>query len=235
VDAPLIGDVCNMFLDDTDVGINARANHSGKRDNTTFAAPGTLLVMRQTAVKLKSGDDTGMAKKILEIRPPFDWVAQPEPDSRQRQADRTLATAVANNEFGGEVLYWARALVPILRLSKTRHMDPPRPAVFADLEVEAMADTALGKLHRWLKGHLVKCELEDASPCSDVIKAVRHDFGGFDAHVMTAAGIGSNDRRKTRKGAGGSGGVQQTYFRLWGHPVRLATPDEVRELEACLG
>jgi hypothetical protein len=232
VDAPLIGDVCKMFLDDTDVGINARANHSGKRDNTTFAAPGTLLVMRQTAVKLKSGDDTGMAKKILEIRPPFEWVVQPEPDSRQRQADRTLAAAVANNEFGGEVLYWARVLVPVLRLSKTRHMDPPRPAAFADLEDEAMADTALGKLRRWLKDHLVKCELEEASPCSGIIKAVRRDLGGIDAHVMTAAGIGNNDRRKVRRGTGGSDGVQQTYFKLWGCPVRLATPEEVRELEA---
>jgi hypothetical protein len=232
VDAPLIGDVCKMFLDDTDAGINARANHSGKRDNTTFAAPGTLLVMRQTAVKLKSGDDTGMAKKILEIRPPFDWVVQPEPESRQRQADRTLAAAVYNNEFGGEVLHWARVLAPILRLSKTRHMDPPRPAVFADLEIEALADTALGRLRRWLRGHLVKCELEEASPCSAVIKAVRQEFGGIDAHVMTAAGIGNNDRRRIRTRIGGSESTQLIYFKLWGSPVRLATADEVCELAA---
>ena len=81
----------------------------------------------------------------------WEWVAELEPDTRQRKADKGIAMAAADNEYGGETLFWARAMFPIISLSTSGHLAPPRPAAFNCLEEEAHEDTPLGMLRKFLQ------------------------------------------------------------------------------------
>ena len=152
--------------------------------------------MRPSSVTVNANSDTGMRNKILEIRPPWEWVAEPEPDTRQRKADKAIAMAAADNEYGGETLFWARALFPILALSTSRHLAPPRPAAFKFLEEEAHEDTPLGMLRKFLHTATEPCSPDEASAPKAVLDAVRKELGKLDATVLASGGVGKAHRHK---------------------------------------
>ena len=155
---PILGDVCKPLLDTCDAGINARANHSTQHCETTFGVSWSVICMRNSALELCPNSAYGMRDKILEFQPPFAWVANPQPDSRERLANRDLADGFAEGRHNAEVLFWARALFPILGLSKSRHMDPPRPRCFRQFEEDASENALEGRLRTWIRGNLETCK-----------------------------------------------------------------------------
>jgi hypothetical protein len=197
---PINGDTVKPLLDSDDGGLNARANNSTSRDQTVFAVTWRLLVMRNTAVEIDPKTSFGMQNKIMEIVTPYNWVAEPDRENpRERKANMALKKAVAENLLAPEFLFWCRHLWQVLLLSKTRHMCPPRPAVFKLAEEEAFANTPEGKIRKFIADHLVSCAKEDGTHYTVIMAQLEVECGKLDKHIMRQFGFHKDCAVQVRK------------------------------------
>ena len=105
------------ILDMTDVTVDARANNSKELDQTSFPATWSIAFASNAPVEINTvGDTTGLGDKIVEIRPPFLFVATSEMtgDPRERTADEQLLNVKFFEEIFPEVIAFAMAAWPLI-------------------------------------------------------------------------------------------------------------------------
>ncbi len=219
---PINGDSTKPLLDSDDAGVNARANNSQRGDLTVFSVTWRLLVMRNTSVVVDPKTSFGMQNKILEIVTPYNWVADPdESDPLQKRADMNLKNDVKDNKLAPEFLFWCRELWPILGLSKTRHMCPPRPKQFVAIEEEAFEHTPEGRLKQFIATRLFSCKVEEAMPRTIIDDAIKNHCGDIDKHMLRQHKLGRDYVHQYRP----KGGPHVCYYKVNGEPVTLKAPE----------
>eukprot|EP00969_Alexandrium_andersonii_P004053 175914-Alexandrium_andersonii.AAC.1 len=92
--------------------------------------PITWAVMgnRQTSVTWPENvGDTGMKGKVLEIRPPYEFLVSGEVDTqnpRHKVADDTVIQELSAGKHSAELIFWTRLLFPTLTFGNSRHLQP---------------------------------------------------------------------------------------------------------------
>jgi hypothetical protein len=108
--------------------------------------------------------EMGMSDKVLEVRPPYEFVPEHEisaDNPRQKLADNRIMQAADRNMFGAELLWWCRLLFPTLPIGNSRHM-MPRPRVFSLHEAEANETTDKTCFAEWLLNTFEHCDIHEA-------------------------------------------------------------------------
>jgi hypothetical protein len=73
---PIVAESLKAILDPRDVAVSARHNHSNKKEATSFTVTWTIILISQGTIAQGDGDaDCGVLDKIVELRPPFEFVA----------------------------------------------------------------------------------------------------------------------------------------------------------------
>ena len=83
----ILPDNLKNILDMTDVHVEARANSSKTKDQTSFPVSWTIVFASNGEVQTDTSNDTlGLSDKIVEIRPPFLFVAERDERRPSREA-----------------------------------------------------------------------------------------------------------------------------------------------------
>lgn len=204
---PIVGETLKSILDNRDAGVSARANSAARGDSMEVAITWSILSCSQHALKLAESDtDTGIRGKVVEVHTMREFVAEADPQNpRQAVADQGIMNGARQGFFSGELFVWAQALYgTLLQDVCTSRAILPRPACVHDLEIAAMATTAVAKLRAWAITYLVHCREADAPGFVEVDNAAKAAMTAqgvkVDAHVFTAAGFGKSGWKRTRIG-----------------------------------
>ena len=207
------------ILDMTDVNIDARANHSSAKAETSFPVSWTIAFASNAEVQINTAADrTGLSDKIIELRPPFLFVADSEKtgDARERSADSKLMDIHHYDAIYPEVLHFAMAAWPLVsrQLCQSRRMTPMPPACAAIREQMNVVADVSASAGAWALRSLVYCDRKDASTVPQVLQAASDS--GHGASEMTAAGFGSNQQSRRRTGGhrGGKSAVSDQIFEV---------------------
>jgi hypothetical protein len=80
---PIVAESLKAILDPRDAAVCARHNHSGKKDSSIFTVTWTIVLVSQGTIEQGGGDqDCGVLDKIAELRPPFEFCAEPQGDNK---------------------------------------------------------------------------------------------------------------------------------------------------------
>ena len=200
---PIDPEALKSVLDPRDLDINARANNSSKREDTTFPVTWAIVLLSQGAVTVKEGEtDTGLSDKIVELRPPFQF-KEPQlvrENTRERPADKKLHDDTIAKLLAPETIFWSVAMQPLLgpEICTNRGIYPvPEQAEKNAKEAQAVGQEA--KIKEWMCTSLEHCTVDQASTHTEVLAAMS-GFGKINASVLTAVGLGDNkDNRRKRR------------------------------------
>jgi hypothetical protein len=148
----------------------------------------------QGAIALKDGEtDCGVLDKIIDIRPPFQFVAESkfdESNPRQRKSDKKLLNQVDANELAGELLFhascWYRTLNDTICQNRNIEPRPPSCVQHAD---EAHEAGDFDRIQIWMTKSLKYCTEAEAAPVKEVHAAMKVVFGKVEPSMRTAAGL----------------------------------------------
>jgi hypothetical protein len=226
------------ILDGRDVAVSARHNNSQKGDSNSFDVTWTIIIQSQGAIKLRDDEnDTGVLDKIIEFRPPFQFVAADamnESNPRHRKADAELVDLCDSSKLNGEMLFHMQVWYSLLDRSICKHRgimpSPPKSLEFR-MEANALAGTDEDAIFKWMKDNLMYVnDAKDASPTKAIHDALKANFGSVEPSRRTAAGIGP----KTYQYRGKSSHF--IYYKvlipgngLAPRPVRLLTNQEKKD------
>jgi hypothetical protein len=232
---PIDPTALKAILDGRDVAVSARHNNSQKGDAISFDVTWAIIIQSQGAIKLHEDEsDIGVLDKIIEFRPPFQFLAKEALDElnpRHREADARLLDMCNSGMLNGEMLFHMQVWYSLLDRSICKHRGiapiPPK-----SLEYRKEANTAAGTdedaFVLWMKQNLVYVDPSEASATKAINEALKCRFGNYDPSRRTAAGIGPRIYQYRPRGK-----PPINYYKVLipGHgsvprPVRLMTADE---------
>ena len=231
---PLEPSAVKSILDNRDVSVAARHNHSQRGDCNNFEVTWTILIQSQGSIKLQEGEsDVGVLDKIIELRPPFLLVPEESLDTnepRHRVADVALSDLCQKGGLNGEVLFHMQLWYDLLSRDVCKHRcimpSPPKSLSYRE-EANKDAGTSGLNIKDWMVRELVYCSEKDASPTKDIHAALKSAFGKVEPSTRTLAGIGP----RTYQFRGGSKSQRHDYYKVLipgkgteQKPVRLNNP-----------
>ena len=196
-----------MLVAGPDVNVSARANHSRADDVTSFPISWKVFVQSNSGLRYSNSAEDGLAGKIVEIHPPFEFVPKElfdDENPRQRIAKPSLSTRALKGEFAAELFAWARALACTFHVDICggRILSPQPPDVItlcAEAAPVPVSGAQLSLPEKIVKVCEYKTDPTEALECSK-LKAM---FPGHDNSEWTSIGFGSTSnfrgqiRRKT--------------------------------------
>jgi len=190
---PIVGEALKSILDPRDVAVSARANHSGRQDDGSFTVTWTIVLVSQGAISQDSKDmDCGVLDKVVELRPPFEFVAEPDSGNpRQRAADHVLADAADAGELSAEMFWWTQRLFSTVtrNICHGRNMVPVPPSC-AQIRGEKRGDHTVQRVVDWMEDHLESCADNDATSIPQLHERLAADLGKVEPSCRSAAGLG---------------------------------------------
>jgi hypothetical protein len=185
------------ILDDRDVNVSARANHSQKHDATSFRITWTIIIQSQGSIKLRPDEcDVGALDKVVEIRPPFQFAPEADYNAtnpRHRKADAALLDLCDRGGLNGEMLFhmsvWYETLDRDVCKFRTVWPTPPKSLGYRE-EANKDAGTGGEALKQWMQMHLEYCTEKEASPTKDIHQAIKDKFHKVEPSMRTQVGIG---------------------------------------------
>ena len=222
---PLQHDACKRLLETREGDLAARANHSKPGDVVSFPITWAIMMSRQSSVTWPPKcSETGMKSKVLEIRPPYEFVPETEVNSdnpRHKPAKDSVIQELSSGKHSAEVIFWARLLHPTVRMVDRRHM-MPRPKCLEVFEAQATASSeTLDTWRFWLTNNLTHvADITEATEACEIDKAVDFGLVAVDRSALLKLGIGNVAR--LRRGGKKS---KSRYYRVclngvWG-PAQL--------------
>ena len=169
----------------------------------SFGISWTIVIPSQSGTHFDPKTfDEGIIDKLVEYRPPNEFVAADEFDPTNHRhivADVELAAQIDQGALSGELVFFARCFYPSLDASicKGRNMNPLPPNC-KSYQAELQKQVASEKLKGWADQNLEYCAEQDAVPCPQ-LHTVMAAAGFVDASSRTAAGIGPT-RYQCRRG-----------------------------------
>ena len=201
---PLVPVAVKMILDRKDVDVCARNNNSQKGDETSFPITWAILVQSQASVCIAVGEaDTGLQGKIVELKPPFEFVEESKHDpenARHRIADRAMGEDAVEGEFNTEVFAWARHMYRTLGVDVCGNRSiVPRPPSVIESETSALENGRKSMILAYLKENFVVCDPKDAAKVVDVNKRLKEIFDA-DASMLANVNLSKASRGHYRGG-----------------------------------
>ena len=186
-----------------DVNMAARHNFSKKGEQTSFPITWKVLVQSNSELRYSMDPEDGLAGKIVEVRPPFEFVPKElhDPNNmRQRVAKPDLSVKALKGEFGQELVAWAIALAPSFAtdICGGRVLSPqPRDLVTEAIEAAEGQRVATSSLIDLIAE---KCDYVD-DPSHEALECnkLKAMFPGHDSSEWTAAGFGAKFRGQVRR------------------------------------
>jgi hypothetical protein len=214
--AHLNPDAVRSLLDGRDVDVAARHNFSLRGEQTTFPVTWTIIVQSHGSIEV-AHDEYELNNKIVELRPPFEFVDPDKviPHTRMRPADREMADRVLDGSLDSELLTWAMAMFPLLDrdVCPNRSIEP-RPTVILQNAEEVMENSQLHSCREWLTQHCEHVQnSRDASPFSAVKKAMKAALGNINESTFTALNLGARAKTRHRRGP------QSDHFEYFNAPL----------------
>jgi hypothetical protein len=220
--ASLNPDAIKSILDSNDVDVCARHNHSLQGEQTTFPVTWTIVIQSQGAIEVAKGEeDTGLESKIVDLRPPFEFVKAEDvvPNTRMRPADREMQERAKNGSLDAELLTWARALFPLLGrdICPNRSIEPRPRSVMQNAE-QATANSQLRNCKDFLAANCEHvAQSREASPFLHIKKAMKAAVGdNINESIFTALGLGEKSKYLCRQGA------KENHFQYFKAPLPQA-------------
>jgi hypothetical protein len=199
-----VAESLKAILDPRDAAVCARHNHSGKKDSSIFTVTWTIVLVSQGTIEQGGGDqDCGVLDKIAELRPPFEFCAEPQEDNpRQRKADPALADAADAGALSGELFWWACKLFPTITrdVCRGRNLEPAPPSCVA-VRNEKGEDHMVKRVRAWMDENLEHCAERNVTPVPELHERLAASLGKVDPSCRSAAGLGP--RRYQFRHAGG--------------------------------
>jgi hypothetical protein len=216
-------DACKRVLEMREGNLASRANHSKPGDSVSIPITWAVMMSRQSSVTWpRNARETGMKSKVLEIRPPYEYIGQDELDPenpRHKLARDSVIQEHSKGVHSAEVIYWARLLYPTLTLVDNRHM-LPRPKSLEVFEGQAATGGARGSIEAWIEASLVKSSIDDATEASELDKLITDVLGDHDRSILLTFGIG-NSVRMRRGGKHSKSRYYKVRFASGMSPARL--------------
>ena len=217
------------ILDQTDVPVDARANNSAQRADTTFPVVWTLVWAQNGDLRMNSNGDAAVVDKVVELRPPFIFVADPKVGTNERRTRSDLKDLnhYTRPEWVLEMVLLAGIFDKLngTDMCPDRRLEPipPLSVAYTAKWADAVRLDVVGEAATRLLEH---CERKDATPADEVI-AVLMDETGVDCSVLTAAGYGAS-AQSVRRSGGRAGGLGCTRDRIFIIPLDTVEPRPVR-------
>ena len=197
---PLDPCALKSILDDADVQVSARRNHSQRGEEISFGITWTILLQSQGSIKLREDElDVGTLDKVVEMRPPFKFIDKKEFDKkehkelRERVADSDLADMCTTGALNGELFYYMKKFYKTLDRSicSFRVIVPTTPKSLGyRAEAEDNVDGNCDAVKKWMTERLEYCEPKDAAPTRVIHEAMKDRLGKIDPSRRTMSGIG---------------------------------------------
>jgi len=217
---PINPTALKSILDDADVQVSARHNHSQRGQEISFRVTWAIVIQSQQAIHLKDNSDIGVMDKLVELRPPYKFVPKDEYELRKaenprlREADPELADLCNTGALSAEVFFhmtlWYATLDRSVCTFRSILPTPPKSLSYRQ-EADADAGTGPGLLREWMKERLEYCTEEEATQVPQIHAALKAKFGS-DAgpSQRTQAGIGPRVSQCRKK----SKGLNFDYYKV---------------------
>ena len=204
---PIVAESLKGILDPRDVDVSARSNFSKAREQTCFEITWSILIQSQGALHIAADDnDCGIMDKLVELRPPFEfvspdeWVAKKGVNTRLRPADKDLLDATDRGDLNGEMFFHSTIWYDLLdeKCCPHRTIQPKPPSALAVVEENKVEDK-VERIKVWITTNLVECSEKDATGVKEVHAALKDALGAVEPSLRTACGFSTGQYRRGPK------------------------------------
>ncbi len=203
-------DACKRVLEMREGNLSSRANHSRPGDSVSIPITWAVMMSRQSNVTWpRNARETGMKSKVLEIRPPYEYLGPDEIDAENPRHKLARDSVIQEHSVGvhsAEVIFWARLLYPTLTLVDNRHM-LPRPKCLEVFEGQAATGGTKAAIEVFIETYLTTSTTKEATETAMIDKLVTEILGDHDRSVLLTFGIGNSVRMRR----GGKQSVSRYY------------------------